>query len=274
MGIECHVVRAQDWDEHGKRVKTDGRDARALCDALERYDRGNKNALGIVRVPTEEEERQRSLSRQRAALQKELQRLGAIGRGTALNYGHPVTGTWWKPKAWKRLQNELPAWLVDLLAPWQQVAAAIEVQHAGVCGRVQAQAGPGTARPKGLGALSEVELLREVCDWRRFNNRGQVSSYTGLCPREHSSGGKKRKGGINKHGNPAMRKILVEAAWRLVKWQPQWWRLKRLLDKVRAGGTPKLGKKHIVGLARGLAVDLWRLFTGRSTLEALGMQAA
>ena len=32
LGITCHVVRAQDWDKHGQRVKTDGRDARELVE--------------------------------------------------------------------------------------------------------------------------------------------------------------------------------------------------------------------------------------------------
>jgi hypothetical protein len=31
QGITCHVVRPQDWDRHGERVKTDGRDARELA---------------------------------------------------------------------------------------------------------------------------------------------------------------------------------------------------------------------------------------------------
>jgi transposase len=48
-----------------------------------------------------------------------------------------------------------------------------------------------------------------------------------------------RQGGINKHGNPLMRKVLIEATWRLVP-----------------SGKTKLGKKNIVALARGLAVDL------------------
>jgi hypothetical protein len=56
-----------------------------LCEALERYDRGSHRAQGIVRVSTEQEELARSHARQRAWLQKELQRLAAIGRSTALN---------------------------------------------------------------------------------------------------------------------------------------------------------------------------------------------
>jgi len=40
--------------------------------------------------------------------------------------------------------------------------------------------------PKGVGPLTFEILRREVGDWKRFNNRRQVSSYTGLCPRESS----------------------------------------------------------------------------------------
>ena len=29
-----------------------------------------------------------------------------------------------------------------------------------------------------MGALSTVVISREICDWQRFNNRRQVSSYT------------------------------------------------------------------------------------------------
>ncbi len=43
--------------------------------------------------------------------------------------------------------------------------------------------------PRGEGSLTFEILRREVRDRSRFNNRRQVSSYTGLCPREHSSGG-------------------------------------------------------------------------------------
>jgi transposase len=41
--------------------------------------------------------------------------------------------------------------------------------------------------PKGMGALSTVVISREICNWQRFNNRRQVSSYTGLCPGEYSA---------------------------------------------------------------------------------------
>jgi transposase len=57
MGIHCHVICPQKLDERNKRVKTDGLDAKALCLKLDRFVQGNRDALAIVRVPTEEEER-------------------------------------------------------------------------------------------------------------------------------------------------------------------------------------------------------------------------
>jgi transposase len=65
MGVTNYVVQPQDWDERGKGVKTDRIDALALCQRLDRYTRGNLKAFSIVRVPTEDEERQRAFTRQR-----------------------------------------------------------------------------------------------------------------------------------------------------------------------------------------------------------------
>jgi len=74
LGITNHVVVPQRWDAEGKRVKTDARDARELCDRLDRYVRGNAEAFSVVRVPTPEQEQRRALGRQRGTLVKERQR--------------------------------------------------------------------------------------------------------------------------------------------------------------------------------------------------------
>lgn len=63
MGITNYVVRPRDWDEYGQKVKTDKRDATALADCLDRYVNGNERAFCVVRVPTEAQEQERSLSR-------------------------------------------------------------------------------------------------------------------------------------------------------------------------------------------------------------------
>jgi len=74
-GVGNVVVAPQRWDDRGKRVKTDKRDARELTDRLERFLRGNTNTFSLVRVPTPEQEEPRSLARQRGALLKERNRL-------------------------------------------------------------------------------------------------------------------------------------------------------------------------------------------------------
>jgi len=116
-------------------------------------------------------------------------------------------------------------------------------------------------------------LRREVGDWHRFRNRRQVASYTGLCPSEHSSGQSRLQGCISRHGNPRLRHLLIEAVWRLLQFQPQYHAIAKwhsALTALRLSGARK--KKIVVAIARQLAVDLWRLATGRTTAAALGLQ--
>jgi transposase len=125
-----------------------------------------------------------------------------------------------------------------------------------------------------IGLLSSVVISREICNWERFKNRRQVSSYTGLCPGEYSSGSKRALGSVTKHGNRRPRAALVELAWRMARFQhryhPVQKRLAVLAKGARATGAQR--KKAIVAVARQLAVDVWRLHTGRCTATILGFK--
>jgi transposase len=103
MGVTNYVIRPRDWDEYGKKVKTDKRDALAMAQCLDRYVSGNREAFCVVRVPTEAQEQERSLSRQRESLQQDKQRLAAQGRSHALYYGGHLQGEWWREPAPKPL---------------------------------------------------------------------------------------------------------------------------------------------------------------------------
>lgn len=139
-------------------------------------------------------------------------------------------------------------------------------------GQLEAMA-PGEAS-LGLGKLTTTILGNEVCDWKRFNNRREVSSYTGLCPGEHSSGGKRKQDHGTEHGNPRLRAALVECAWRLVRFQRQYPPAQARLHLLAKGAkaTGGVRKKAIVAVARRLAVDLWRMHTGQCSAEKLGLQ--
>ena len=70
----------------------------------------------------------------------------------------------------------------------------------------------------------------------------------------------------------SIRPILIECAWRLLYFQPNYrlvrkWR--SALSKARNTGARR--KQIIVALARQFAVDWWRIRTGRTTPEALGL---
>ena len=63
----------------------------------------------------------------------------------------------------------------------------------------------------GVGPVTALAFAVTIGDVSRFATSGQVASYLGLIPREHSSGGKQRLGAITKQGNRFMRQLLVEA---------------------------------------------------------------
>ena len=271
LGATCYVVAPQRLDERNQRVKTDGRDATALCLRLSRYVDGNTKELAVVRVPSEAEEALRAIHRQRESLVRARTKMQAQGRALLLNHSQPAPARWWRAAGWKALQRLIPEWLLARLEVLRPVLAALDAQIARLTAELEAAAPP--ALPTGLGKLTSVVVTREVCDWTRFANRRQVSSYTGLCPGEYSSGGKRVTGSVTKHGNPRLRAALVELAWRLVRFQPGYppihKRLSLLAKGARATGAQR--KKAIVAVARQLAVDLWRLHTGRATAEQLGL---
>ena len=66
-----------------------------------------------------------------------------------------------------------------------------------------------------------------------------------------------------------MRYTVIEMVWRLIRWQPDYPPIKKLRNALLS----KRGKRRlIVAAARRLAIDLWRLATGRATAQELGLQ--
>jgi len=271
LGITNHVIRPRNWDDHSKRVKTDRTDARALLSALDRFLAGNPHALTVVHVPEVQQERCRSQSRIRESLQRQLKAAAQRGRGLALQYGYQLKGHWYGPRRWPRWA--LPDWLRQLLEPLRQVALFLGQQVQQQTHAVkQASKCP---TPQGMGPLTEQILEREVGDWSRFKNRRQVSSYWGLCPSEYSSGGARRKGGITKTGNARLRQVLCQIAWRLLTYQPDYWLIKKWQPQLSNPGTTGRRRKQIViAIMRGFAVDWWRLRTGQTTPQKLGLRMA
>lgn len=269
LGVTNWVVVPQCWDERGRRVKTDRRDARELCLRLDRYVRGNRAAFAVVRVPTEAQEQARALCRQRAAVLKERQRSLLRGHSLMLLQGRQAPPGWWAPRRWAELAPQLPAWLRAQVAWWQGQAVHLDQEVTALTAQVEAL-NAGQPTPYGLGALSAAILQAEILDWGRFHNRRQVGSYTGLCPSEYSTGQRRRQGAVTKHGNPRLRQVLVEAIWRLLVWQPDY----PPLQRVRQAVGRRARKRAVTAAARRLAIDLWRIRTHQCMPEPLGLKLA
>jgi transposase len=269
LGISCYVVCPQKLDEHNKRVKTDGLDAKALCLKLDRFVQGNQDALALVRVPSEQEEQVRAIHRQREQLVKARKQLEAQGRSLMVNHGFEPVQQWWKRRAFAQLHA--PEWMKELLQNSQPILLALEEKITALTLQLQSAAEPD--QPRGLGKMTSVIIDREIGNWKRFSNRRQVGSYTGLCPGEYSSGNARLQSCVTKHGNPRLRAALVELAWRMVRFQPNYKAVVKWRRTLRKGAlaTGAARKKAIVAVARQLAVDLWRIRTGRTKAEALGL---
>jgi transposase len=158
LGIKNYVVQPQDWDERGKGVKNDRLDAAALCQRLDRYERGNKKAFSVVRIPTVDEERERAITRQRQQLVRERQRLAAMGRSLLAMHNIHVTGKWWKGKAWIALKILAPAWVIERLEVFIVILGPLEEQEAKLTNAIQ-EAAQEQKIPRGVGPLT-FEILR------------------------------------------------------------------------------------------------------------------
>lgn len=103
----------------------------------------------------------------------------------------------------------------------------------------------------GVGPITALATEVFLGDPRRFADGKAVASYSGMIPREHSSGGRQRFGRISKQGNSLLRFLWGEAAIHAVRRDPE---LRRFYRRklVQKG----MGKARVAA-ARKLGIRLW-----------------
>ena len=163
----------------------------------------------------------------------------------------------------------------ELVLAFHAQVLALDAEVEAMAATLAAQAPEAPEAPYGLGELTTLTLQLEVMDWHRFPNRKKAGSFIGCSPSEYSTGPDGQVlGNIDRQGNRRLRSALVEAIWRLVRWNPGWRGFEKwgalLRDKK---GSSVRKKKAVIACVRLLFIDLWRLNTGRTTLEALGLKA-
>ena len=73
----------------------------------------------------------------------------------------------------------------------------------------------------GIGPIVATALVAEVGDWKAFASGRNLAAWIGLVPKQHSTGGKNRLGGISKQGNRYLRWLLVTGAMAVIRYARQ-----------------------------------------------------
>lgn len=87
----------------------------------------------------------------------------------------------------------------------------------------------------GIGLVTAATLLAELGQVSRFRNAKQMSRFCGVTPRNASSGSRQADAGLVKASNPELRRILIEAAQRLINHDERWHEFK---EQMRERGKP------------------------------------
>lgn len=87
----------------------------------------------------------------------------------------------------------------------------------------------------GVGKVTAWSLRAEIGRFDRFTTGKQMSRYCGLSPRNASSGQRQADAGLIKAGNEHLRATIIEAAHRLIRYDPRW---KALAAQLRGAGKP------------------------------------
>ena len=111
----------------------------------------------------------------------------------------------------------------------------------------------------GLGPRTAEVVAAYPNDAARFKAGKQVSAYSGLVPRQHQSGEMDRRGRIGKRGPALLRKLLVECAWCMLRYNG--WA--RGIYLRLTGGGQRRKKQAIVALARKILVRCWAMLRDR-----------
>ena len=123
----------------------------------------------------------------------------------------------------------------------------------------------------GIGVIGATAIASTVTDPSDFKSGRDFAAWVGLVPRQHSTGGKERLGGISKQGDRYLRRLLVIGATAVVRHARQYpqkhpW-IMRLLAK-------KPAKLVAVAVANKMARIAWAIMAKGGHYRAPELAAA
>ncbi len=264
-GIVADPNFAPMYSTLSKKIKTDKRDARALCDACERgtyrlayrsTDAQRQVRAELVARETLVAPRTKYISVIRSMLRREGIRVQSCGA------------------QYFRAQVEvmsLPAHLRGAISPLLVVLSMLGAQI-GQADAHLAEVSKSASLIKrlchipGVGPVTSITFVAILGEASRFSSAKQVRAYLGLVPKEDSSGERQHRGHITKAGNSRVRSLLVEVAWSILASKKEELRgLKGWALRI----AERRGKRvAVVALARKLAGILYALWRDGTEFDA------
>jgi transposase len=216
LGHTVKLIPPQYVKPYVKTHKNDAVDAEAICEAVSRPN------MRFVAVKTVEQQSILMLHNARRGCVKARTAKANDIRAELAEFGLVL------PKGLPKLMEELPSVIEDgqneLIAPVRHLLQRLYEQLRELDTQVKqfevqiAQASRDNAASArlqeipGLGPITSSAFVAKLGDPHNFTNGRQVSSWIGLVPRQHSSGGKQVLLGITKHGDVYLRTLMIHGA--------------------------------------------------------------
>ena len=258
-----------------KRQKNDAADAAAICEAVSRP------TMRFVPVKTVEQQSAMVLHRTRELLMGQRIRLSNAIRGHMAEYGiiAPVGRNGLQKlievigdEGDARVPVEARLCLKMLVAQLQLVNVQVLENDRQI--RTSARAtdvGRRLMEIPGVGPVIASALVATVPDPHAFRCGRNLSAWIGLVPRQNSSGGKERLGGITKQGNRYLRKMLVVGAMAVIRHAQRNGTRRPWLVQLMARRTTKVAA---VALANKTARMVWAIMVSGERYREPVVQAA
>lgn len=259
FGHEVRLIPPQYVKPYVKRGKNDATDAEALCEAVTRP------SMRFVPIKSRERQAACMLMTVRERLVSVKSQLSNAFRSYAAEFG--IVGPAGRQNVnalIKRVleDDSLPELAKDLFRFQAREYAAVEARLEEIETRLMKwhrddDVSRRLATIPGVGPIGSTMLSMKAPAPETFRSGRDFAAWLGLTPKDHSTGGRMRHGGITKAGDSALRSVLIVGATALLRHvrkgrhKPSPW-LAALLDRK----PPKL---VAVALANKFARIAWRL---------------
>ena len=262
LGHDVRLMPPQYVKPYVKRSKNDASDAEAICEAVTRP------TMRFVGVKSTEQQSVLVLHRSRLVLTRQRTQLGNAIRAHLAEFGivAPVGRQGFErlvgviaDRDDDRLPSPARSCLAMLVDQYRLVLDhLLETDRAIRAHSRASELGRRLQEIPGVGPLVASALLATVPDPQVFRTGRSLSAWLGLVPRQHSSGGKERLGGITKAGDTYLRKMLFVGAMAVIRHAERFGTRKPWLLKLLARRHPRIAA---IALANKIGRVAWALMT-------------